>query len=170
MNIQMKKIFVPFVALAMIAAACGGNQPEETQETTPAPVEAVEEVPAVAEVSIEGNDQMKYNLERIDVKEGQTIRLTMKNVGQLPKEAMGHNWILLAQGTDKEAFAAAAMAAKDNDYIPAEFEAQIIAHTPLLGPGEEATIEFAAPAKGFYTYVCSFPGHMAFMKGTLYVN
>lgn len=161
---------MPFVAAAALLVACGGEQPANETETTTTPTEVVEEVPAIVEITIEGNDQMKYNLDRIDVKEGQTVRLTLKNVGELPKEAMGHNWILLASGTDKEKFAADAMTAKETDFIPAGYESAIIAHTKLLGPGESETIEFAAPAKGFYTFMCSFPGHFAFMKGTLYVQ
>jgi azurin len=40
----------------------------------------------------------------------------------------------------------------------------------MIGGGATTTIEFAAPAKGFYSFFCSFPGHMGFMKGTFYVN
>ncbi len=170
----MKKAFLPLAVVAMLAVACGGGETEAstkeattTEETTAAPEESV---PAVAEIVIEGNDQMKYNLDRIDVKEGQTVRLTLKHVGELPKSAMGHNWVLVKPGTDKEAFAAAAMEAKDNDYIPVDFEDQIIAHTAMVGGGEETTVEFDAPAKGFYSFFCSFPGHYAMMKGTFYVN
>lgn len=157
------------MAAAFMAVACGGEKTEEvTPVETAAPVE--EAAPAVAEFTIEGNDQMKYNLDRMDVKEGQMVKVTLKNVGELPKEAMGHNWVLLAQGTDKEAFSMAAMEAKATDYIPADYASSIIAHTTLLGPGEEVTIEFAAPSKGFYSFICSFPGHHALMNGTLYVN
>lgn len=167
----MKKVFISLSIIGLLATACGGNENAEEQA---APAEettaAAEEVPAVVEITIEANDQMKYNLDRIDVKEGQTVRLTLKHVGTLPIEAMGHNWILVKPGTDKEAFAAAAMNAKETNYIPAEFEANIIAHTDMIGGGAETTIEFAAPAKGFYSYFCSFPGHIGFMKGTFYVN
>jgi azurin len=167
----MRKILIPIAIIGLLATACGGAESTETEqtaveETTP----AVEEVAAVAEVTIEANDQMKYNLDRIDVKEGQTVRLTLKHVGTLPVEAMGHNWVLVKQGTDKEAFAAAAMTAKETGYIPAAFADNIIAHTDMIGGGATTTIEFAAPAKGFYSFFCSFPGHMGFMKGTFYVN
>jgi azurin len=171
----MKKAILPLALVAMLAVACGGGETETTvDETTPTEEttnQAQEEtVPAVAEIVIEGNDQMKYNLDRIDVKEGQKVRLTLKHVGELPKEAMGHNWVLVKPGTDKEAFASAAMEAKDNDYIPAGYEESIIAHTAMVGGGEETTIEFDAPAKGFYSFFCSFPGHYAMMQGTFYVK
>ena len=169
----MKKALLSFTLLSLLLIACSGSQNNtEKEDTTPAQTEesVTQDIPAVAEVTIEGNDQMKYNLDRIDVYEGQTVRLTLKNVGALSKEAMGHNWVLVKPGTDKEAFVAAAMNAKENDYIPADFESSIIAHTKLVGGGEETTIEFPAPAKGFYSFFCSFPGHYAFMKGTFYVN
>ena len=167
----MKKVFISFSIIGLLASACAGNEPKEEQ-TTPSEetTAAAEEFPAMAEITIEANDQMKYNLDRIDVKEGQTVRLTLKHVGTLPLEAMGHNWILVKPGTDKEAFAAAAMNAKESGYIPAGFEENIIAHTKTIGGGDQTTIEFPAPPKGFYSYFCSFPGHIGFMKGTFYVN
>lgn len=167
----MKKGLVAMAALALIFSACGSNETNEMPAEEATVVETpVEAVAAVAEITIEANDQMRYNLDRIDVKEGQTVRLTLKNVGKLPKEAMGHNWVLVKPGTDKEAFATAAMAAKETDYIPAGYEESIIVKTILTGGGEETTIEFPAPAKGFYSFFCSFPGHYGSMKGTFYVN
>lgn len=123
----------------------------------------------VVEVVIEGNDQMKFNLSEIKVKEGQTVKLTLKHVGKLPAAAMGHNWVLLESGTDLATFAQAAMKAKDNQYVPAGSDAVIVA-TDLLGGGEETTIEFTAPAKGSYDFICSFPGHYALMKGKFIVE
>ena len=40
----------------------------------------------------------------------------------------------------------------------------------MLGGGEETTIEFEAPAKGEYTFICSFPGHYALMNGKFIVE
>ncbi|RNC79491.1 MAG: azurin [Balneola sp.] len=120
------------------------------------------------EITIEGTDQMKFNLSEIKVKEGDTIVLTLKHVGQLPKAAMGHNWVLLAQGTDVATYATKAIRARDTEYIPEGDEA--IAYTSLIGGGEETTIEFTAPAAGEYTFICSFPGHYALMQGKLIVE
>ena len=121
------------------------------------------------EIVIESNDQMRFNLKEITVKEGQTVVLTLKHVGKLPKAAMGHNWVLLEPGTELPAFAMKAMQAKDNEYVPADSE-EVIVYTSLLGGGEETTIEFEAPAKGTYTFICSFPGHYALMQGTFTVE
>ncbi len=121
------------------------------------------------EIVIESNDQMRFNLKEITVKEGQTVVLTLKHVGKLPKAAMGHNWVLLEPGTELPAFAMKAMQAKDNEYVPVDSE-EVIVYTSLLGGGEETTIEFEAPAKGTYTFICSFPGHYALMQGTFTVE
>jgi azurin len=121
------------------------------------------------EIVIESNDQMKFDLSEIKVKAGDTIVLTLKHVGKLPKAAMGHNWVLLEQGTDMGKFAQKAVQARDNEYIPADDEG-VIVHTALIGGGEETTIEFEAPAAGEYTFICSFPGHYALMNGTFIVE
>lgn len=119
------------------------------------------------EIVIESNDQMKFDLNEIKVKKGDTIKLTLKHVGQLPKAAMGHNWVLLNADTNMASFAQAAIQARDNDYIPAD---GFIIHTDLLGGGEETTIEFEAPEIGEYTFICSFPGHFALMNGKFIVE
>ncbi len=121
------------------------------------------------EITIEGNDRMQFNLNEIKVEAGQTVVLTLKHVGKLPKAAMGHNWVLLTKGTDINAFGAEASKAADNDYIPKGTEKVIVA-TDLIGGGQETTIEFTAPEKGTYDYICSFPGHYAMMKGKFIVE
>lgn len=128
------------------------------------PVQANDKV----EVVIESNDQMKFNLSEIKVKAGDTVVLTLKHVGKLPKAAMGHNWVLLSQGTDIAAFSQKAVRARDTEYIPEGDE--VIINTSLIGGGEETTIEFVAPAAGEYDFICSFPGHFALMKGKFIVE
>lgn len=151
----------------VLAAACGGAEEKSTSEVQTE--QAAEEVPAVVEVVIEADDQMKYNLDRIDVKAGQRVKLTLKHVGQMPVESMGHNWVLLKQGTDVNDFATSAINFKDNGYIDPSKEDQVIAHTKMIGGGEETTIEFEAPAKGIYDFICTFPGHYGMMKGKFVV-
>ncbi len=120
------------------------------------------------EIVIEGNDQMRFNLSEITVAKGDTVVLTLKHVGKLPKAAMGHNWVLLAKGTEINSFATSALQARDNEYIPTSDN--IITHTALIGGGEETTIEFVAPAVGEYNFICTFPGHYALMKGKFIVE
>ncbi|MCV9927006.1 azurin [Flavobacterium sp. LS1R49] len=119
---------------------------------------------------IEGNDQMQFSTKELKAIAGKPITLTLKHVGKIPKEAMGHNLVILQEGTDEAAFAAKAIAAKDTDYIPASEKTSIIAHTKLIGGGEEDTIEFTIDKKGTYNFLCTFPGHVAMMKGVLIVE
>lgn len=172
----MKKIFVvPMVALAIGLSACGGNsgsQDKQTateESTTPAEVETVpgiENVELSNQWVVEGNDQMKFDTELIRVKAGEPIELTLKNVGELPKEAMGHNLVVLKPGVDLPTFAGEATAAADNEYIPKSSLTSIVSHTKLLGPGEEDKITFTLEP-GVYPYICSFPGHYGIMKGQI---
>ncbi len=121
------------------------------------------------EITIEGNDKMQFNMDEIKVEAGQTVVLTLKHTGKLPKAAMGHNWVLLTQGTKIAEFGAAASKAAANDYIPEDTD-QVIVHTELIGGGEETTIEFTVPEAGTYDFICSFPGHYALMKGKFIVE
>ena len=109
-------------------------------------------------------------VKEIKVKAGQTVNLTLKHVGQMDKKVMGHNFVLLKKGTDLSAFGEAAVAAGPaNEYIP-NGGADVIAHTKLIGGGESDTISFKAPEAGTYDFICSFPGHLALMKGTFIVE
>jgi azurin len=40
----------------------------------------------------------------------------------------------------------------------------------LIGGGESTTIEFEAPEKGEYTFLCTFPGHFGLMNGKFIVE
>lgn len=170
MNIQFLSLMS---AAALFLGSCG-SEPKESENATK--TTATEETATssdekpVVELSIEGNDQMKFNLDKLEVPAGSKVKLTMKNAGKLPKEAMGHNWVLLEAGVDVANYATAAVAAKDSDYQPADRYADVIAATKVLGPGEEETIEFDAPVAGTYKFICSFPGHFAFMQGDFIVK
>ena len=114
-------------------------------------------------IELTANDQLKFDKIELHVKANEKVSVTLKNVGTMPKDAMGHNFVLLKDGTDLAAFATSAISAPE--HIPANNPA-IIAHTKLLGPGESDTAEFTVPA-GTYTYICSFPGHYMSMTGVL---
>lgn len=174
------KLFSLLVASSFVFMSCGGGETSssttteapETVTTTPPP--PVTETPAAAdgvvELALEGNDQMQFNLKELRVKEGQTVRLTLSHVGTMAKNAMGHNFVLLKEGVDLADFGQKAATAMETDYIPSAEEGNIIAHTKMLGGGESDTIEFEAPAKGTYEFLCSFPGHYALMRGVFIVE
>lgn len=167
----MKKLSLLGLVAVFAFSACNSSTENTESTDNSAVVEESATAPAEKEVSVTINagDDMKYDLAEIKVKAGQTVKLTLHHTGTLAKEAMGHNWALLAQGTIVSDFAAKAMQAKDTDYIPTGAP-EVIVHTKLLGGGESDTIEFEAPAPGVYEFICTFPGHSGVMKGTFYVE
>ncbi|MFD2551752.1 azurin [Bizionia sediminis] len=171
----MKKLLV--VMFAALAFSCGNDkknekasEPVKAATEKPAETKAPAADPNQAVVVIESNDQMKYNMSEIRVKAGQKVKLTLKHVGKMKKEVMGHNWVLLTQDADVAAVGQAGAMAADNDYIPADMTDKIIAYTKMIGGGQSDTIEFEAPAPGTYSFMCTFPGHYALMKGTFIVE
>ena len=161
------------LVLALSSATLRAQEKGKTTEEKPAKTETKKaDKKADIEVEIKGDDLMKYDKTAFTVKEGQTVKLTFKNIGKFPKAAMGHNVVILAKGTDLAAFATKAMGAVTDGYIPQDKDSQakILASTKLLGPGESEAITFTAPAAGKYDYLCTFPGHYAIMKGVMTVE
>lgn len=156
----MKKVLiVALVAASIFTMGCsGGNNTKETtkEEKTSQPSNVSNTIELTA------NDQLKYSTNELHVKANEPVKLTLKNIGTMPKESMGHNFTLLKDGTDIPGLAAQAVSAPD--HMPNN--PAIIAHTKLLGPGESDTIDFTVPA-GSYIYICTFPGHYMTMTGVL---
>ncbi|WP_339736396.1 plastocyanin/azurin family copper-binding protein [uncultured Sunxiuqinia sp.] len=124
------------------------------------------------EVKIEGHDHLRYTVETIKTKPGETLKITLKTVSAVDKSQMAHNWVLLKRGTDALNFVTQGLQHQDNDFIDPELEGQIIAKTDMLGDGEVDSITFTVPEKkGEYQYVCTFRAHFqAGMKGKLIVE
>lgn len=121
-------------------------------------------------ITVEGNDQMQFNVKNIEVpKSCKNYTVTLKHVGKMPKSAMGHNMVLTATA-DATATAADGMkAGAAADYVKAG-DTRVLAHSKVIGGGESTTfvIDTAQLKAGTdYTYFCSFPGHSFIMKGAL---
>lgn len=181
---NFKLIFMMIATFTMVS--CGGEKKEENDNVRlTEPVESTSDIEdieqetgegdtttvkgEVVEITIEGNDQMQFNLKEMKVKAGQTVRLTLKHVGELDEKVMGHNWVLLKKGAVISEFGNAAASARDNDFIPQGTD-KVIANTEMIGGGQTTTIEFTAPAAGTYDFICSFPGHFAVMNGKFIVE
>jgi len=165
----MNKIVVLCLSVLLLSACnnTGSGDDENTTETSKATQQDLSI--SNGNIVLNAGDDMKFNLTEIRVKEGETIRLTLHHTGKAPKTAMGHNFVLLKAGVSLDGFVTKALEAKGNDYIPKD-EADIIVHTKLIGGGESDSIEFVAPPKGSYPFLCSFPGHAMSMNGTLIVE
>ncbi|BBT19044.1 azurin [Metapseudomonas otitidis] len=125
---------------------------------------------AECSVDVEATDQMTFNTKEIKVsKSCKSFTVNLKHVGKLPKAVMGHNWVL-TKTADAQPVATEGMAAGvDKDYLKAD-DARIIAHTKLIGGGESTSVSFDVSklaAGESYEFFCSFPGHVAMMKGNL---
>ena len=169
------RVFVAALALLMLTG-CPSKSGEPAKQTEGAgdkakePSEKPSSVGEVTEVTVSGNDQMQFDKKELRIKSGARVRLTLKHTGKAPATTMGHNLVLLKAGTDVAQFATRAAAARTTAFIPASEKDSVIAHTRVLGGGEEDTIEFDAPAAGTYDYLCTFPGHYVIMRGKLIVE
>lgn len=121
---------------------------------------------------IEGNDQIQYNLKEMKTSAScGEVTITLKHVGQLAANVMGHNWVLTAT-RDYEAVALAGQGAGPPNFLP-EGDSRIIAATKVIGGGEEVSITFdisGLEPGGDYTYFCSFPGHYVLMNGKFIIE
>jgi azurin len=123
-------------------------------------------------VQIDVGDNMKFLPATITAAPGESLKVVIRHVGQMPKVAMGHNFVLLKKGIDAKKLVDACSSARDTEFIVASVKPQLLAYTKLVGPGETADATFTAPAeRGDYMFVCTFPGHFAVgMKGILTVK
>lgn len=130
---------------------------------TPSAATAQEEPPAdtVVELRSEGT-ALEFIPDRLSLDAGMRVTLRYSNEGTLP-----HNLVLLLDDTALDAMATAAYDASDTGFVPPGYADAMIAHTPLVSPGETVEITFVVPPPGEYTYVCLFPGHANSMLGTL---
>lgn len=154
-------------AQAPAAPAAGGL-------SIPAAMQAFSDDGNVADIAIEGNDLIRFNINRFTVKAGQMVRITLKHVGALPAQAMGHNVVVLQVGDDVFEFGAdvgVQGGSAANDYVPESLRNRVVAFTKMIGGGETATVEFQAPGTpGDYPFLCAFPGHFAQMNGNMVVE
>ncbi|MDG2173158.1 MAG: azurin [Flavobacteriales bacterium] len=123
----------------------------------------------VNNILITSDDYMKFDTRKITVQSGKIVKLTLKHIGQLDVQVMGHNFVLLKKKVDLIEFANKAATARDNQYIPVGSD-EVIVYTDMIGGGQETAIEFLPPEPGVYDFICSFPGHYAMMKGKFIVE
>ncbi len=165
----LKHLLLAVFSLALVA--CGGEEKKEKETKVKISDTKVEKKvdENVSKVVITGNDMMKFDKTEIRVKAGKKVKLTLRHIGKMDVNVMGHNVVILKQGVDVIAFAAKAATEKANGYIPTDSK-DVIAYTEMIGGGQTTTIEFDAPAAGEYDFICSFPAHYAMMKGKFIVE
>jgi len=125
------------------------------------------------ELSIDGNDAIQFSESELQIsKDCGEVTLTLNHIGNLPKSAMGHNWVL-SQTSDAQAVVTDGInAGLANNYLKPD-DQRVLASTEVVGGGESTSISFSVAdleVGGDYTFFCSFPGHFAIMKGKFIVS
>lgn len=123
-------------------------------------------------LTIEGNDQIQFNKKELRVsKSCKEVTVTLKHVGMLAANLMGHNWVLSATA-DYQALAQAGQGAGPPNYLPAG-DKRVLASTNVIGGGQETSVKFdisGLTPGGDYTYFCSFPAHFVLMNGKFIIE
>lgn len=160
-------------APAASEAAPAASETAPASEAAPAASEAAASSAAPAADAkcatvVDSDDAMKFNVSEINISKAcKEYSITLKHSGKMPKEAMGHN-IVISKTEDVEGVLKdGASAGFAGDYVKSGDE-RVVAFTKLIGGGEETTIKvdpskFAAGNN--YEFFCSFPGHIAMMRG-----
>jgi len=125
------------------------------------------------DISIEATASMAFSTKEIIInKTCKEVNLTLKNAGNMPKAAMGHN-LVITKKADMQAVLTEGNAAGLSKNFVKDNDDRVIAHTAVLGGGESATIKFKTDklnTKDAFAFFCSFPGHSAVMNGVVKVN
>lgn len=96
-----------------------------------------------------------------------SVTVNLSHNGKLPKNVMGHNWVLTKTEDAQSVAQAGWGAGLDKQYLP-KGDKRIIAGTDIIGGGEKTSVSFTTAelvAGGDYSFFCSFVGHFAIMKG-----
>ena len=111
----------------------------------------------------DGN-KMAYATTEFKVKTGQNVTLIMDNTATI--EVMKHNVVILNDPSKVNEIGQKAITAPGN--LPKD--PAIIAATPMADAGSKTEVTFVAPKPGRYTFICTYPGHYAMMKGIMIVE
>lgn len=159
---KLTKTMIVILGLAMIIS-CGTEsknkvqkqQAEKSKEIISIEINAIGE--SMAEIAFEPKE--------VNIKSGTRVKLTFNNKSSAA--GMLHNFILVELGAGQEIASAGLKAGKNKDFKPND--SRIIVATKVLDLGAQLIIEFDAPKKGSYHYICTYPGHYPKMIGRLNV-
>lgn len=119
---------------------------------------------------IDATDAMTFNSKEIAIKKScKAFNITLKHVGKLGKNIMGHNLVVSKEADQKAVLEDGSKAGAAGEYVKAN-DARIVAHTKLIGGGEQASTQLTLSkldTNANYVFFCSFPGHAFMMKGVI---
>lgn len=133
----MKKSLALLLLTSLFLIGCTAGTPSNTEEVD---LNLPPETKADEEITVVGKE-FSFSPEMITVEEGQKVKITFKNEGEMP-----HDFVIKGEGV-------------------------ILVKTPLVQPGEEETVVFQAPDEGEYKFICTVSGHESQgMKGKFIVE
>ena len=151
--------------------ACSGEK-TKTENSEQKEIKTVEKVVEkkweTFNIGAVGNtmSEMKYDVESITVKEGSWVRINLENQGI--DNSMMHNIVFINYGTRKQVASEAIKIWPSQNFV--SNKKNIIAYSAVAKPGESVVLEFKAPKKGNYEYLCTYPGHAEIMRGYFFVK
>jgi azurin len=144
-------------ALLLIPLGLAGCGKRKAQASTP-PIELLVE---------SDGDLLAFRPRELSCPSGAPVRVTFRHTGKYV--SFEHNWVLILPHTFDAVNKAALAAGEANGWVP-KGDKHILAATALCGRGQQASVEFIAPAPGDYPFICSNPGHAENMWGILHVT
>ena len=127
---------------------------------------------ASCDFQISVGDNLKFSQDKIVAsKTCETVTIKLRHEGKLPKNMMGHNWVLTS-ATDVSAVATDGMSAGLNNQYVKPGDSRVIAFSEMIGGGEETSMAFSIDKIALdtdYIFFCSFPGHFYAMRGVFKV-
>jgi azurin len=150
-----------------LAPAPAGTTPEgQPPAAAPAPTQAPAPSagPGPLEIGVNG-DALTFDKESFEVASGSEVVLAFNNASGINQ----HNWVVVQAGTKDAVSQRGTAAGPGNDWLQPG-DADVVANTKVLSPGESGEVRFTAPAPGAYQFVCTFPGHNFTMFGDFVVT
>ena len=166
----MKKTALILSVTILISCGSSENKSSDVKTNDVNTIETVEKEKNWEEFTVGavGNtmSEMKFDKKNITVQEGSWVRINLVNEGVDP--AMLHNIVFVKYGTRKEVAKQSIEAGPDLQFVPKSSD--VIAYSDLADPGETVVLEFEAPEKGNYEFICTYPGHSEIMRGYFFVK
>lgn len=121
-------------------------------------------------IDISAADNMMFDKKEITVDTScSSVKINFKHKGKMPIKAGGHNVVILETKNFNPVVSKIDMKlGAESGFLPDMPE--VIAKTAIIGGGQETqlTMNPSALSKDKkYSFICSFPGHYAIMKGNI---
>lgn len=162
----MKSLVIPWLmSLALLGTSPVFAHGDESHAQQTGPVVKEQKAWGIAgeakavkrSIAIQMSDNMRFSPERIEVKQGDTLRLTLTNTGQVMHE--------LVMGTQQAIVEHAALMKR---FPTMEHEEPYMAH---VAPGKTGEIIWTFNRPGNFDFACLLPGHLeAGMAGKIVVK